>query len=449
LEIERSYSYCPKCKQGFFPLDLELELLPNTAYTPLLQEGFVRLGAALPFRQARRHFQYFTGVKASEASLRRMTERAGTMVEEYEEAQVNQLEEEPSRTDAVKGLEVAFLSADGCNVPVVGGEWKEVKTLVIGEVERPVEEKGQVVVRTSGLSYFSRCLPIEKFKRASIGEVQRRGLEEARVVCAPCDGADYLQGLLDFHRADAVRILDFPHAAEHVAEAGKTVLGEGSEVFTTWFESQRHLMKHSNGAEIIGVLEGLRQEMEKVGEVTKLKVVERNLNYLKERREMIRYAHFRELGYPIGSGATESANKIVVEARLKGAGMHWAEEHLNPMLSLRNLSCNERWEEDWLIVQAQWPYEVRRKRYMARKEKQQAVKPAKTGEEETGVSTTDATQKAPLAVISAVQTEKAPEEVGSKEGKKPWRPGSNHPWRQAKIGRALYSPNPNFVNAKN
>ena len=29
---------------------------------------------------------------------------------------------------------------------------------------------------------------------------------------------------------------------------------------------------------------------------------------------------------PIGSGTVESANTLVVEARLKGAGMHWARE---------------------------------------------------------------------------------------------------------------------------
>jgi hypothetical protein len=31
----------------------------------------------------------------------------------------------------------------------------------------------------------------------------------------------------------------------------------------------------------------------------------------------------------------ESATKLVVEARLKGAGMHWAEAHGNPLLALR------------------------------------------------------------------------------------------------------------------
>jgi hypothetical protein len=133
VELERSYSYCPKCEQGFFLLDLELGLLPNTAYTPLLQEGLVRLGTDLPFRQAQAHFQFFSGVKASEASLRRLTHRAGATLVELEEAQVERMEKAPTKVGEVEGPEVAYLSGDGCYVPVVGGEWKEVKTLVIGK----------------------------------------------------------------------------------------------------------------------------------------------------------------------------------------------------------------------------------------------------------------------------------------------------------------------------
>ncbi len=43
----------------------------------------------------------------------------------------------------------------------------------------------------------------------------------------------------------------------------------------------------------------------------------------------------------------ESANKVVVQARLKGAGMHWEPLHVNPMLALRTAACSERWDEAW------------------------------------------------------------------------------------------------------
>src|SRR6266851_5482821 len=43
----------------------------------------------------------------------------------------------------------------------------------------------------------------------------------------------------------------------------------------------------------------------------------------------------------------ESANKNVVEARLKGPGMDWERKNVNPLLVLRNAICNDRWQEMW------------------------------------------------------------------------------------------------------
>jgi hypothetical protein len=48
----------------------------------------------------------------------------------------------------------------------------------------------------------------------------------------------------------------------------------------------------------------------------------------------------------------ESGNRLVVEARLKGAGMHWAEEHVNPMLAIRNILCSARRKEEWPKIEA-------------------------------------------------------------------------------------------------
>src|SRR5579862_4066586 len=46
----------------------------------------------------------------------------------------------------------------------------------------------------------------------------------------------------------------------------------------------------------------------------------------------------------------ESANKVVVQARLKGAGMHWHPSHINPMLALCSAICSLRWQEAWQEV---------------------------------------------------------------------------------------------------
>ena len=74
---------------------------------------------------------------------------------------------------------------------------------------------------TLDLSYFSRLADAETFTRQTYVETYRRGTESAGVVCAVQDGAEWLQGLVDVLRPDAVRILDFPHAVEHLTSAAQ------------------------------------------------------------------------------------------------------------------------------------------------------------------------------------------------------------------------------------
>jgi hypothetical protein len=62
-------------------------------------------------------------------------------------------------------------------------------------------------------------------------------------------------------------------------------------------------------------------------------VVDTNLQYLQAQQAQIQYAAFRAVPYPIGSGSVESANKLLVDARLKGAEMRWAPASVNPMVA--------------------------------------------------------------------------------------------------------------------
>ena len=61
------------------------------------------------------------------------------------------------------------------------------------------------------------------------------------------------------------------------------------------------------------------------------------LEYLDKRLDQMDYWSFRQKGYPIGSGAIESANKSVIGARMKRAGMRWSMQGVNRMAALRSL----------------------------------------------------------------------------------------------------------------
>ncbi len=57
----------------------------------------------------------------------------------------------------------------------------------------------------------------------------------------------------------------------------------------------------------------------------------------------MRYDEFRKLGYFIGSGAVESANKYLVQQRLKQAGMKWLIKGAHSILKLREKVYEGSW----------------------------------------------------------------------------------------------------------
>ncbi len=97
--------------------------------------------------------------------------------------------------------------------------------------------------------------------------------------------------------------------------------------------------------------------------------------YFTKRLAQVQYAVFRAALYPIGSGSTESANKIVVEVRLKGSGMHWARAHVDPLVALRTVACANRWPEAWRRISAHLRTEAEQRRRARRRARQPTSTP--------------------------------------------------------------------------
>jgi hypothetical protein len=196
----------PPVRWAFFPLDEQLGLRPKVGFTPKVEESMVRLSTWMPFRPASRELAFFTGIQVAEATVRQVTEQAGEGQVHLQEEQARRLLREHPESPA--GAPVQLMSLDGCYIQMVGGEWKEVKTLALGVVGEPVEEQGEQVVHTRDLSYFSRLSEAEQFQQDALVEIHERGVEKAEVVCAVSDGADWIPKFVDYHRPAAVRILD-------------------------------------------------------------------------------------------------------------------------------------------------------------------------------------------------------------------------------------------------
>lgn len=293
----------------------------------------------MPFAKAAGLLASFTHTSVSESSAQRLTEAIGLAYEAVQLAEVERIERDwPEVED---GPDKLVLSLDGAFVPLLHGEWAEAKTLVVSEVGHPRMVDGKPVVSTHSHSYFSRVAEAELFQRLTFGELYRRGLEAAEHVASVSDGAEWIQGFINFHAPSATRILDFPHAAQRICQIGEAVLGAEHASLRAWQTRLLHQLKH-DGPE--GVLDSLRIF---AGAQESVPVVVENLSYLEKRKAQMQYSTFQAEGWPIGSGMVESANKLVVEARLKGAGRHWSRLSVNPLLALRNAVCNDRWAGAW------------------------------------------------------------------------------------------------------
>jgi hypothetical protein len=114
--------------------------------------------------------------------------------------------------------------------------------------------------------------------------------------------------------------------------------------------------------------------------------------------------------------------------------MHWQRTHVNPMVALRNIVCNDRWEEAWPLMAQRLRQDDRQRRW----DKQQQRRAAKVPP-----------QPVPPPPITLASVKVAPVESASQPPeKKSSRPAPDHPWRRSPIGRAKYRPASSKPSAK-
>jgi hypothetical protein len=121
--------------------------------TPRQQEHLTHLAMWMPFEHAAQMLGRVLGVQVNEPNVRRGTQRVGTLYEARQRVQSQQAS--PAELPAMSA-EKQVISIDGAYVPLVKGQWAEVRTMAIGEVKEELTVQGQRELHTCHLSYFSR-----------------------------------------------------------------------------------------------------------------------------------------------------------------------------------------------------------------------------------------------------------------------------------------------------
>ena len=128
-------------------------------------------------------------------------------------------------------------------------------------------------------------------------------------------------------------VVDYYHAQERLGTMAEALFGAGQPSWSWVRKMQKLLLKPGGVGRVLHSAAALRVRRKLTGK--RLANFKRAYKYLQRRRQYLRYADYRRLGLPIGSGVTEAACKTVYTQRVKLSGMRWHKDGVAHILRLR------------------------------------------------------------------------------------------------------------------
>jgi hypothetical protein len=311
----------------------------------------VKLGVEIPsYRRAAQNYVELTQVGVSKSHLGELVRIYGGKIVVQQAAEAEAMVKAPGRDDIIvprdmppAESEVMALSMDGVMLNIRGEGWKEVKTVAISVVETVVNETtGEAEVRLSRHSYRSGLWEAKDFAKQQWAEGCRRGLERSKKLVSVNDGAVWIWLIVQMCWTPCVEILDWWHLVEKLWEVAAVCFSQDQAATTGWVEGQKENLWQRGGRPVIRAIRQLCPRGQPLPEK-----VRQVVHYLFTHRNRIHYHQFRQAGYPIGSGTVESAGKVVMQERMKQAGMRWCRNNAQAMLALRSSLLSDRWDEVW------------------------------------------------------------------------------------------------------
>ena len=180
------------------------------------------------------------------------------------------------------------------------------------------------------------------------------------VLVAIADGAE--ENWRYFDRSvyeDAVKIVDFGHACEHLRAAMVAYKGKKSTAGRAEYEKLKVILKEkAEGAEtVIEQLTSIERKLKGKKNKKRRELFHAELNYFKNQKDRMRYAEYQKRGLPIGSGVIEASCKTLATQRLKRSGMSWRDGK-QPILTIRSLQQSNRWNRAWILISDSYRGEV-------------------------------------------------------------------------------------------
>ena len=290
------------------------------------------------------------GCEVDDSVIHGLVQRLGRQAQEQTQNRLRQapLEIEPQR----RASELAVLMMDGWQARFRGPgwgkkktkqervEWHEMKTGVFYLHEQAAHTEGErgVLAQKTMVRWLGE--PLELGRRLH-WEALRGGLGRAQNILVLADGSAWIWNVASDRWPEAKELLDFYHGGEHLWDLGRAVV-KGDEVKTkAWVEQRLHGLRHGQEQKVLKELAAL-----KVPRGAQREIVHKQQSYFAGQAGRMHYQEIADRGWPIGSGAVESACRQS-QCRFKRPGQFWTQSGLRHLCALDDARRNFHWDELW------------------------------------------------------------------------------------------------------
>lgn len=350
--VRRAYYHCPCCHRGQLPWDAG-QGLSEKVESPRLKAAVCQVMGRLVYAEGVLLLQELCGVRLEESSAEAIVREVGGRLRVAEQARVDTLKAKSAQASAaflmVEGAQEAagvsrglppvegqrlYVGADATTAHI-DGSWHSVQNGLVFTV-RP-DEKGRDTL-------FERAYLAGRMDQECLGWRLRTLAQTWNVGAYPevvflGDGAPCNWNLAATHFPDAVPILDFWHASEHVWEVSRALYRQDEPTQKAlgdqWAQARVESLK-SEGP--LPLLRALRRRQGKTK--TQQEVLRQARHYFTHNAQRMDYPQHLAAGRMIGSGPVEAACKSVVGVRLKQAGMRWSNAGADAVLAVRTTLLN-------------------------------------------------------------------------------------------------------------
>jgi hypothetical protein len=311
----------------------------------------VWLSGLVPFNRAAEILQTVGQMAISSSSVWRRVKHWGAQMQAVEaRQQVKAYElEEPRPHDLNRSLGKMGVAMDGTMIHIRKEGWKELKVGSVFEIgariDRDPQTKEEIQLGSAvNNTYVAHLGGPATFGHQIWAEARQRSWMDVEDSLAIGDGAPWIWNLASEHFYASHQLVDWYHATEHLAEAARSLYGEGTAKSRTWYRRWTTKLYLGHSRKLVSAL-----QRQATHQPEKSETILQQARYFHNNLKRMNYLEMRMEGYPIGSGMVESAAKQY-KGRFCGAGMRWSRQGAERLIPVRSAILSKRFDKMWQLA---------------------------------------------------------------------------------------------------